>query len=275
MKDIWDYAIEVQSELNEICKPLEEGNIKFAYDRIFTDYSVITLVNYDRNWLEFCKTIRSDAFNNHKANRLYLSEVLSTPIGKLNHFLWPTILLDGNDSMLIDKFNVANGISFFQKKHDIIECWSFVMDCTHEQGDLFLLDNMNFLKQFILYFNHHSKSLVETLITSKISLPKLPKELVLSIINQKRQPQAITRDIQIQKYSINITENNRINLTKREVECLQNLALGKSIKEIADILDISDRTVEVYLNNIKIKSGYNHRSQLVSMYLKSDINILK
>ncbi|KIE05186.1 hypothetical protein NF27_EM00120 [Candidatus Jidaibacter acanthamoeba] len=275
MKDIWDYAIEVQSELNEICKPLEEGNIKFAYDRIFTDYSVLTLVNYNRNWLEFCKTIRSDAFNNHRANRLYLSEVLSTPIGKLNHFLWSTKLLDGNDSMLIDKFNVGNGISFFQKKHDIIECWSFVMDCTHEQGDLFLLDNISFLKQFILYFNHHSRSLVENLISSKISLPKLPKELVLSIIKQNNDQQITTKNIQIQNYSINITENNCINLTKREVECLQNLALGKSVKEIANILGISDRTVEVHLNNIKLKSGYNHRSQLVSMYLKSDINIIK
>ncbi|MBT4879889.1 MAG: helix-turn-helix transcriptional regulator [Alphaproteobacteria bacterium] len=55
-------------------------------------------------------------------------------------------------------------------------------------------------------------------------------------------------------------------LTKREVECLQHLATGKIVKEVAQSLNLSPRTVDFYLKNIKEKTGCRSKSQLISLY---------
>lgn len=274
MKNNWDYALEVQGKMNEICKPLEDANIKFAYDKIFPDYSILTLVSHDLKWLEFCKIIRSEELINRKASRLYLLAVLSTPAYQLGRFLWPAKILNDIDAELVEKFEVNAGISLFQKKQNSIECWCFITDNTYEQADLFLLKNIKFLKQFILHFNEQVQDLIDESIIKTLSLPHLPNELISSLLNQNTDLQYITDYKSLNHYKINLN-GSFIILSKREVECLQNLALGKSIKEIANILEISQRTVEAHLNKIKLKSRIYTRSQLISLFLKSDINIIK
>jgi DNA-binding CsgD family transcriptional regulator len=51
-------------------------------------------------------------------------------------------------------------------------------------------------------------------------------------------------------------------LTKRELECLFLMLEGKTAKEIAIILKISYRTVETYLEKIKIKLNCQHKHEL-------------
>jgi DNA-binding CsgD family transcriptional regulator len=56
-------------------------------------------------------------------------------------------------------------------------------------------------------------------------------------------------------------------LTKRQTECLSYLARGMTIKEIAYQLQLSPRTVEHYLDAIKIKLNCHSRSQLIAKIL--------
>lgn len=60
-----------------------------------------------------------------------------------------------------------------------------------------------------------------------------------------------------------------VTFTKREVECLKCLVLGMSMKEIATELNISCRTVESHLKNIKKKTNCYSRSGLVQAFLES------
>lgn len=57
---------------------------------------------------------------------------------------------------------------------------------------------------------------------------------------------------------------NKLMLSNRQIECLSLLGKGKTIKEIAKILDLSPRTVEDYLNSVKIKLGCRNIQQLMS-----------
>jgi NarL family two-component system response regulator LiaR len=50
-------------------------------------------------------------------------------------------------------------------------------------------------------------------------------------------------------------------LTARETEVLQQLALGKSNKEIAAVLVIAEKTVRTHVSNILAKLGVNSRTQ--------------
>jgi DNA-binding CsgD family transcriptional regulator len=53
-------------------------------------------------------------------------------------------------------------------------------------------------------------------------------------------------------------------LTQRQSDCLFYLAQGKSAKEIAEILNISKRTVEHHINAVKSKYNCFSRSDLVA-----------
>jgi DNA-binding CsgD family transcriptional regulator len=54
-------------------------------------------------------------------------------------------------------------------------------------------------------------------------------------------------------------------LSKREIECLQLTVRGQSARMVATYLGISQRTVEEYLTNIKLKFGVSSKSELINI----------
>ncbi|MBY0545329.1 MAG: helix-turn-helix transcriptional regulator, partial [Gammaproteobacteria bacterium] len=62
-------------------------------------------------------------------------------------------------------------------------------------------------------------------------------------------------------------------LTKREIECIKWSIHGKSAEEIAVIVNISRRTVETHLENIKIKFNCYNKFQLGYIIGQLGINI--
>lgn len=60
-------------------------------------------------------------------------------------------------------------------------------------------------------------------------------------------------------------------LTNREKEVLNQLVRGKSNKEIADHLSISDKTVKIHVNKIYKKLNVNSRSQAIIYAVKNKL----
>ncbi|MFI4955545.1 MAG: helix-turn-helix transcriptional regulator [Gammaproteobacteria bacterium] len=54
-------------------------------------------------------------------------------------------------------------------------------------------------------------------------------------------------------------------LTLREEQCLQHVLIGRTAKETAKTLGISYRTVEDYLNNLKIKFNCHKKRELLAI----------
>ena len=63
----------------------------------------------------------------------------------------------------------------------------------------------------------------------------------------------------------------RYGLTRREIEIVRLIALGKSNKEISDILSISFRTVSTHVSNILAKLEVTNRSALASFALREGL----
>jgi DNA-binding CsgD family transcriptional regulator len=61
--------------------------------------------------------------------------------------------------------------------------------------------------------------------------------------------------------------SNTCYFSKREIEVLSLLTRGKTAKEIGLRLDISRRTVEHHIENMKIKSACRTKSELIEKYL--------
>lgn len=57
-------------------------------------------------------------------------------------------------------------------------------------------------------------------------------------------------------------------LTERELEILEILSQGKSNKEIAHSLEISENTIEQHLRNIYEKLNVQNRTKAVVLYLR-------
>lgn len=58
-------------------------------------------------------------------------------------------------------------------------------------------------------------------------------------------------------------QTDTFKLSKREMECLYYLLRGKTAKQIARTLDLSFRTIEAYIRNIKLKFTCDNKSQLI------------
>lgn len=67
----------------------------------------------------------------------------------------------------------------------------------------------------------------------------------------------------IQAISVFISEKCLVPLTKQQSACLKHLALGLTFKQIALTLGLSHKTVEHYLDTVKIKLNCQSRSELI------------
>lgn len=70
---------------------------------------------------------------------------------------------------------------------------------------------------------------------------------------------------------VNASENENEKLTTREQVVLSYLAQGETSKEIANILNISFRTVEAHRRNMKSKLGINSLAKLINYAVKHGI----
>jgi DNA-binding CsgD family transcriptional regulator len=185
--------------------------------------------------------------------------------------LWPNSY---NHSSLVQHskkyFNTGNGITFMEKKDNYCEFYFFSGDPNSTWLTNFYVNNLEFLKDFTLYFKNRFDKTLQQEEKNKIFLPRtweppIPEELQLLVSMHHAVPD-LKRIL-----STNYFENNV--LSAREIEIAKQLIVGKSAKEIGKILNISNRTVEKHLENIKEKLCCNTKTKVVSSLLKSNVFI--
>jgi DNA-binding CsgD family transcriptional regulator len=66
-------------------------------------------------------------------------------------------------------------------------------------------------------------------------------------------------------------EFSGIYLTPRECDCLHALASGRTVKTVARELELSHRTVEFYLKNLKTKFGCASKCELLALVAEADL----
>jgi DNA-binding CsgD family transcriptional regulator len=71
-----------------------------------------------------------------------------------------------------------------------------------------------------------------------------------------------------------VCDNQEYYFTRREVECIVHLLDGRTVAEAAEMLDLSRRTVEYYLNNMNLKLGCHTKHELLKKVAGADLGEL-
>ncbi len=254
------------NEIKEICEPLK--NIFkitfFRYLRVFPDGSRIHLCN-NPDWTEtfYERELYKWAwFDNNNITSFKNKEVLWDE-AELNHD--NTIGLEARAY-----FNIYHGMSMIRQQLSYYEVFDFATDSNNLAANMFYLDNMDLFRRFMFYF----KDKADILIKSAEKSPLKFTDLIIQnqenkIIDGKELTNFISQT-EIKHYFVNTIHGDNY-ITPKEIECTKWLMHGKSAEEIATIIGISKRTVEIHFDNIRQKLGCYKTSQIIKIIIDSGV----
>ncbi|MBN1684959.1 MAG: helix-turn-helix transcriptional regulator [Gammaproteobacteria bacterium] len=233
-------------KMAKICKPLVDKIpiSSFHSGKIYKDGW--TLLSNSLEFSEYC--LRKEYFNveiNYYRSGYYVE----------NYELWSAFdmpRLRKEEKTYLDdlvRLNHAFGISFYEHFEDHVITHHFGISHRIPKPQELLSKNVSLFKQFIMYFKenlHKDKNLLACY-NNKILVD--PSKLV-PISQDYSSPQ---NPFNIHKYYFGGDFKN-IYFTRSEMDVLKHFYRGNSIKKIAEILDLSDRTVESHMNNLKKKT---------------------
>lgn len=272
VKPVIDYNLLIRSQILEICKPLFDnfGITYFEYDQIREDGKVFYICT-NSDWLEF--SLENKMFDDEE-------HVLLCSLAKTHNHryaLWNTLKLES--TRLLSNYshcNVWNGFTINETEETNFNVYSFATTKDNTGLNEFFINNLSLFEHFIIYFKQKLR----------LILDKEPKNLIFEATPLKdmssftdytpynNKINLFLEQTTLQKFEINVNSKTTY-LTKRQLQCLRMLAAGKTSKEIGNQLEISQRTVESYINAIKNKTGVIFKSDLISIFEKNFLNLYK
>ena len=221
----------------EISKPLLKlGITYFSYTRSCDDGARVYL------------TTHGDVLENYLRKKWYLyGNVESNPVHyKQQTVFWSTLPKQYVYDENVRARGIDHGIFMIQPQAGYCDFFAFAAKKENERVMNVYLNKMDVLKNFTLHFKTHAASLIKQANNNKIVLPfhKDPLDFIDSC-------------------STNSLALEKIKLSKRQFECASLIMQGKTVREIAEQIQLSPRTIESYLNNLKSKLHCNNRTELI------------
>jgi DNA-binding CsgD family transcriptional regulator len=262
------YSPRVSADLRKICEPLKNLGITYvACARIFNDFTSYFL---STDW---------DSTDHHFKNEYPIGRYIpESEAGKKFRYL-PFLAKDTTRSELRalqdyrELFNISHPIYFIERHAQYTEIFCYATFAHNSEIINFYLANIDVLEKFKAFFKEKASRIMECVNTKRLNLTgKMHPSLSLDIsLNFESEKNKILKEITPKNYTISF-EGNDVSLTRRERDILKNLVRGCTIKETSNNLQLSPRTVEHYFNNIKMKMGKNHKSEVIQII--SGLNII-
>lgn len=244
-------------DLKQICKPLHSIGINyFAHVHIDkkNQFSAIGLEP------EFGKIYMDKSYHNFDIHMAYQST-------EETYILWDLLQLDDKSKELrkdLHSFDLHHNFTIVQPGDSGIEYFHFAASEGNPSANNNYLKNLTYLKKFIQYFkektNDHKQ--LSTSFDFKFSIAECAK---FSTIETLQIPEDIDDTLELNRIYI---KDTGLYLTKRELECLHWLSMGKPMDHIAMILSITTRTVKAHIANVKSKLDCKNQFQLGEAYKK-------
>jgi DNA-binding CsgD family transcriptional regulator len=252
----------LSNTIDRICKPLKGLHIHhFTYLRQFNDGREIYLCN-DAQWI----------MDYYQLDLFKSSPYASAPEKYTHGF---DIWMKENNAPIFQHgqhyFDDYYGMTFCDKSPTYHDFFFFAFPQKYVETWRYIINNLELLKYFIHYFYEKTNGLLkicESYCIKPFEAEKLQTLNSNYLIDKHEQlrkkflseihdiapvdPKPFLSQLQIQA-----------SLTVREKECLRLLLTNQTAKNIAQTMNISVRTVETHLENIRQKWHCNSKSELI------------
>jgi DNA-binding CsgD family transcriptional regulator len=242
------------NDIGELFKPLSAKFQLTYFDhyRIYKDNTCAILCNHWQWTAYFLKQKYAiPSWNHYK---------------KSGYFLWC-----GNQALLTyDEqvhhaskfFDINNGVTIIKHNSSYYDMYNFATSANNSGVINFYLNNFDLLENFILYYKEKAGKLIDISSKNKLILPVRPDNIAKNI-DAEISNYYLHTNIFSKIQQLNICKSN-FKISHREQQTLFYLLRGKTAKEIGCILNISPKTVEYYIENLKNKFNCHSRSELIS-----------
>ncbi len=129
----------------------------------------------------------------------------------------------------------------------------------------FYLCNTELLLRFCSYFREQAIDLLQ-LSKKNENLIFLPKTFLQKADSGSLRIDAFIEETQIKKYTVD-APNGLVSISKKEMQCIELLCQGSSVREAAEQLCLSKRTIETHTDNVKNKLSLSTKSGLIKVFL--------
>lgn len=253
--------LKLSSQIADICKPLELLNIShFTYQKQFNDGSRISLSNKPQ-WIEDYYNLQLFDTSLFEANPSLYQPRFDVWVGDYDLEVYRHGKL---------YYNTSPSITIAEPQSNGCAFYLFSSSSEYQHAINFLSNNRDALYHFILYFKDKAASHIQKAQNNKIIIPAnnkitdLPELLTAQTVsaNMLERKKKFFKTTRIHKYIFDDKELNGIKLTNREIDCITCLLNNKTATQTAQFMNISQRTVESYLENIKTKFNCHSKSEL-------------
>jgi DNA-binding CsgD family transcriptional regulator len=166
-----------------------------------------------------------------------------------------------------EQFNIQNPMIVFHKFADHYEGFFFDLHCQNVYEKY--LTQFDYFEKFIHYFKDRSKKLSQKVMHEPLIVDQkyLEPHIAQTTIPTHHNDSLISTldDLRPRKYFLKY-QGKEVVLSAKEYASLSEWSRGKTMKQIAEELKISPRTVETYLLRILEKLNLNTKNQLISVY---------
>lgn len=177
--------------------------------------------------------------------------------------IYNLILIDDKlPAIIADEYNQFNHgvmMDIIKKSPGYYEMFCFVAKKNAIDPVNKFLNSLNKLDNYSEYFLENAKQIIQDGEKNIIELPISMKPLINGSASGIYD-----------EYSI-FYRGTTIQLSKRQIECLSLLTMGKTAKEIANTLNISIKTVEDHIRILKIKLKCNRKSDLCYAGIRNNL----
>jgi DNA-binding CsgD family transcriptional regulator len=264
-RSLLSYNANFLKQIQELCKPLETylGINHFGYLKVYKNLQYF----YVSNDLG----VTSDYLLNVKDSNIFYKNYLSESNNlDTKYILWPD-QAENYSMELYLKHGFWNGLTALKLNENDVEMWWFATDPNNVLIQNFYKDHLDILQRYIHYFNKKLKQFAKVDHTNLAVYTK-GFDFNIPLVNDNAYPDASQVSAFVNhlfpRGVATYSTNGIIQLTNSEIKCLRLIAECYSAKEVAQKLNISERTVESHLARIRYKSGYNLKSDIVNLLYK-------
>lgn len=234
------YFLTVGPDVNEIIKPLN-----------FLGITYFSYMKSDQNGGRIYLYNNTEVLDSYLKKNYYING--NKECDPLNYkeqvYLWSTLPNQYEYDENVRARGIDHGISIFKPNNTSLEVFAFATKANNHNILNTYITQIEYLQKFTNYFREKATSLIKLAEINKIILPFNNKFNFPSNEN-------IPHEYAFTKQKINTLSN-------RQHECCELIMKGYTTKEIAANMGLSARTVEYYLNNVKVKLGCKNKTELL------------